>query len=387
MPEVTACGENTVYIPSHEPSGDCDLDEKVITQNGTYNATDDMVDGYSSVDVNVPNSYSLADEGKVVSNGTLTEQTTQTITENGTYDTTLVSSLTADIDSGYPEPTGTVNITQNGTANVKDYASANVNVPNTYAAGDEGKVVSNGALVAQGSQTITQNGTYDTTLISEVTVNAPSGSDSLPSDYQRAEYIQVSASAISLCYVPYIPKTDDVIAFDVQADDYRSLVSFGGIFRNIASPSSGANSQRTAFGCEQNKKRFFSAYYIAYAADDSSVSSQGSPALFDNLTNGQRFTLAVRQTENYVPSTPESSSVSISNLDPRLHVGAYYANSGGFYSGKIYACSVTRANGIKCIDLVPVRRKSDSVAGFFDLRNGVFYAASVGTFTAGPDVN
>ena len=32
------------------------------------------------------------------------------------------------IPTGYPEPTGTVSITQNGTVNVKDYASASVNV-------------------------------------------------------------------------------------------------------------------------------------------------------------------------------------------------------------------------------------------------------------------
>ena len=46
---------------------------------------------------------------------------------------------------------------------------------NSYADGDEGKVVSNGVLVSQTSATYTSNNTYDTTLVSSVTVNVAGG--------------------------------------------------------------------------------------------------------------------------------------------------------------------------------------------------------------------
>lgn len=77
------------------------------------------------------------------------------------------------IPTGGITPTGTISITQNGTADVTQYASAAVNVPNSYAAGDEGKVVDNGVLVSQTGTTVTQNGTVDTTLNNEVVVNVP----------------------------------------------------------------------------------------------------------------------------------------------------------------------------------------------------------------------
>ena len=68
----------------------------------------------------------------------------------------------ADIEAGYPEPSGTLAITANGTVNVKDYASANVNVQPSLQ-----------------SKTVTENGTvtpdagYDG--LSSVVVNVSGG--------------------------------------------------------------------------------------------------------------------------------------------------------------------------------------------------------------------
>lgn len=110
------------------------LTTKNISANGTYNASSDSADGYSQVNVAVPASA---------------------------------------VD------TGTKNITANGSnQDVVGYAAVDVAVPNSYSASDEGKVVSNGALVAQTSDTVTANDTYDTTLINSLTVNVSGGGGS-----------------------------------------------------------------------------------------------------------------------------------------------------------------------------------------------------------------
>lgn len=57
------------------------------------------------------------------------------------------------------------------------FVSAVQSLVPVFSAQDEGKVVSNGALVAQGSQIVTENGTYDTTLKNEVVVNVQSAQD------------------------------------------------------------------------------------------------------------------------------------------------------------------------------------------------------------------
>lgn len=81
--------------------GSATLIEKSITENGIYNASEDSADGYSKVTVDVANSYTQADEGKVVSNGSLVAQTTHAeITENGTYDITTNNSVSVNVASG-----------------------------------------------------------------------------------------------------------------------------------------------------------------------------------------------------------------------------------------------------------------------------------------------
>ena len=75
-------------------------------------------------------------------------------------------------------------ITRNGTyiaANdgADGYSTVTVNVTPEFTAADEGKVVDNGALVAQTSRNIDANGTYDTTLNNSVSVNVSGGGSAL----------------------------------------------------------------------------------------------------------------------------------------------------------------------------------------------------------------
>lgn len=72
---------------------------KSITANGIYDAEDDDADGYSEVTVEVPNTYSSSDNGKVVQNGSLVSQTSRTVTSNGTYDTTTNNSTIVNVPS------------------------------------------------------------------------------------------------------------------------------------------------------------------------------------------------------------------------------------------------------------------------------------------------
>lgn len=110
------------------PASAVDTGTKNINSNGTH----DVV-GYASAAVSVPNSYSQSDEGKVVQSGALVSQSSQTVTENGTYDTTLKNEVVINVSGGggittdelalNAKPTGVVTLGSSVTE-IKDYAFA-----------------------------------------------------------------------------------------------------------------------------------------------------------------------------------------------------------------------------------------------------------------------
>lgn len=79
------------------------LIEKEINTNGVYIASEDEADGYSKAVVSVPNTYVVEDEGKVVSNGALVAQSSMTIVNNGTIDTTLYNSIEINVPQVLPD--------------------------------------------------------------------------------------------------------------------------------------------------------------------------------------------------------------------------------------------------------------------------------------------
>lgn len=132
----------------------------------------------------------------IIDDGTLSATASAIRGKNGTevqYKPSEFAQAITDLSVDEPVNLGPVYLTANGTYDPEDMAldgfdEVEVDVPNTYQASDEGKVVSSGALVAQGSLEITENGIYNTALYNEVTVNISGGGSGggsyvMPLDY------------------------------------------------------------------------------------------------------------------------------------------------------------------------------------------------------------
>lgn len=203
-------------------------------------------------------------------------------------------------------PSGTKSITANGTGiDVTNYASADVNVPNTYSASDEGKVVSSGALVSQTSDTVTANDTYDTTLINSLTVNVSGGDPYEVIDKLMGRNFTgtFSSNYSGVC------KKDSVLANQagLTAINMPNVTQLGN-----SSTITGSNFARyctslTSVSMPQLQKMYGSYYFggctaLLYLVLPSLIYTYGQHA-FDGITNLKRFEVG------------KSTTTSTSNFD------------------------------------------------------------------------
>lgn len=95
-------GVGTFYFPHEFASainqikGEPIIQPKSIYSNGLYSVSSG-VDGFNPIVVSVPNTFSSADSGKVVSGASLVSQTPMSVDENGVYDTTFKNSITVSV--------------------------------------------------------------------------------------------------------------------------------------------------------------------------------------------------------------------------------------------------------------------------------------------------
>ena len=221
----TTTSQHTIKVEHLEfVDGPLNLIAKSVTANGTYSASSDNADGYSSVTVNVPSGGSM--QTKTVTPTTSQQTVTpdsgydglssvtvnaipseyivpsgsQTKTANGTYDVTALAQLVVNVASPVKTATGT--FTGNGTRTI-DISSVTFEPDLVYFTSDPGTTASSGtvaAIIARDLMTATRYRNNSTTN-SHYAIPAITGMNTSGSSYSwRATYDSTNSKLTLYCY-------------------------------------------------------------------------------------------------------------------------------------------------------------------------------------------
>lgn len=334
------------------------------------------------------------------------------VTENGTYSQEGVAYSPVEVDVAGLVPTGTLDIFQNGTYDVTEKEFAHVDVPNTYTASDEGKVVSGGELVGQTSRTVTENGTIDTTLNNEVVVNVSGGGENedgiidgsitqlvnttatkvrrefasivkhwdyrnLPNGYTQVEYIQGDGAGTYL---------DTGVAMDTSA--VGKSAQFDVLFpeRGVQPCVVGARLDNT------NAMMFLYTYYGTPYWQYTNKSGSGA-----NFAQNRVYSVSTELRNGWqtmaVDGASQTSGTNAGTVTSNLTFYAFARNNGGtaewFAKVRLYSLVIRNGNSssAKLCDLVPCIEDATGKYGMYDLVQNVFRGnLGSGDFTGGDPI-
>ena len=209
----------------------------------------------------------------------------------------------------------TLTVSSNGTTNAPSGTAYNkvvASVPNTYSAGDEGKVVSNGALVAQTAHAqVTQNGTIDTTQNNSVEVAVPvptlesksigANGTYTPASGKAWNEVIVNTPAISVSTGTITLQDTDVDTLTIPVDTSgfthvyalvtctRTGIVSGGVvtYDDVVTPDAGSNS--LVFGGYVGTESMFPSMEYKYQSDVSAETYKIANARYMYTQSGRRL--------------------------------------------------------------------------------------------------
>ena len=174
---------------------------------------------------------------------------------------------------------------------------------------------------------------------------------SLPAEYQQVEYLEANGDAWS-----YVKFGNDSSLF-LEAEFEISETA--------------PDTEQAIIGLNSEFEIYYKSGQIAFYGN-----SKGTAI---DVGKGQKYKVTAKMVASYPLK---------SNYD--IMIGSYTASNYHFI-GKIFSVvNYFEQDNIKiiCSKFVPCKRKSDNVAGWYELFGGHFYAGGNGTtWTAGPDVN
>ena len=236
-----------------------------------------------------------------------------------------------DLELKYTSPGGggatliTKNISANGTYNASSdsadgYSQVTVAVPNTYTAGDEGKVVSSGALVSQSSTTKNANGTYDTTLNNEVVI-------SVPNSYSAADEGKVVSDGALVSQTS--DSTTSNGTFDTTLiNSFTVNVSGGSGVKKVSGSITGNGTNDLSITTTEGKAPYIVVLYRSDLQSMTAVSDRATAVqvCIENILRGSLYTAA------------SSTSISNAGLGKDAGIGTTHnqSNQVGYNNGTLY---------------------------------------------------